>query len=144
MAMFDFRRGVGYPILKYDYNGSKYLEHVRYIHKHIYILLKYIYIYYWYLGRLWEWGICIYYIPPKLATLWLLRRQYIYLSIYLSITDIIWDLFENGVYDYSIYPQTLVTLWLLRRQILAYTIFSYIHLKTETRNHDSTGFWFQK
>jgi hypothetical protein len=37
MAMFDFRRGVGYPILKYDYNGSKYLEHVRYIHKHIYI-----------------------------------------------------------------------------------------------------------
>ena len=63
MAMFDFRRGVGYPILKYDYNGSKYLEHVRYIHKHIYILLKYIY-----------------------------------------ITDI-WDVFENGVYVYTIYPQ---------------------------------------
>ena len=68
----------------------------------------------------------------------------IYLSTYLSITDIILDVFENGVYDYSIYPQTLVTLWLLRRQILAYAIFSYIHLKTETRNHDSTGFWFQK
>ena len=44
MAMFDFRRGVGYPILKYDYNGSKYLEHVRYIHKHIYITEIYIYI----------------------------------------------------------------------------------------------------